>query len=207
MQTYNFSKEELFEYSIRKKKLIGIIQISLVVLSIVLIGLYFLFLKNVDFILFNYVEAIVKFIFSEISKGTLLGAFYSTLFGGLFFVTIPNELLFMTIYLGKNNPFMLLSVYLIGLSISYMINYFVGLKFAKLVKHLIPPEKFYQAKGALNRYGKLGIFVFNVLPLPSQQLTAILGVFKYNKARFYTFFLLGQAVKYIFLIYAVGYFI
>ena len=56
-------------------------------------------------------------------------------------------------------------------------------------------KKFYKTKGILNRYGSLAVFSFNALPLPSQLLSVILGVFRYNKTRFYVFFLSGQAVK------------
>jgi membrane protein YqaA with SNARE-associated domain len=70
------------------------------------------------------------------------------------------------------------------------------MKLAGVSKKIITSKKFYKIKGLINIYGAGAIFVINALPLPSQPLAAILGVFKYNKTKFYLFFLLGQFVKY-----------
>jgi membrane protein YqaA with SNARE-associated domain len=48
----------------------------------------------------------------------------------------------------------------------------------------------------VNKYGMATVFVFNVLPLPAQPLATVLGVFKYNKAKFYLAFILGQGIKF-----------
>ena len=87
--------------------------------------------------------------------------------------------------------------------VAFLIFYFVKkqkktnvLKLSGISKKLISPKKFYRLKGLTNKYGALTIFFFNALPLPSQLLSVILGVFRYNKTRFYVFFLFGQIVKY-----------
>ena len=98
--------------------------------------------------------------------------------------------------LARPPPFMLVGIYLFGLVLSYTINYYLGMRLANLVQKAITPKKFYKIKGIINKYGVGAIFVFNVLPLPSQPLSAILGVFKYNKTKFYVFFVLGQLIKY-----------
>lgn len=194
-----FKENSIFEYNNLRKELIGIIQIIVYTILVLLVLSYFIFFKNSDFFIFQGVRYFVTAIYTQIQAGTLLGSFYTACFGGLFFIFLPNEIIFTT-FLGKNNPYLILLIFLIGLSCSYWANYYIGLKFAKVVKHIIKAENFYKTKGIINKYGKAAIFLFNVTPLPSQQLTAVLGVFKYNKARFYTFFLAGQTIKYILII-------
>ncbi|MBW2982542.1 VTT domain-containing protein, partial [Candidatus Woesearchaeota archaeon] len=136
---------------------------------------------------------------------TPLGILYTTLIGGLFFVTIPLELLFIKFLKAGHFFLLVISFYLLGLLVSFTINYYIGLKLSGLSKKIISPKKFYKTKGVLNRYGSWAIFAFNVLPLPAQPLAVILGVFRYNKTRFYALFILGQLIKYtamsIFIIY------
>ena len=74
-------------------------------------------------------------------------------------------------------------------------------KHIKKGKHLklISPKKFYKLKGLLNKWGSLAVLLFNATPLPSQHLSVILGVFRYNKTRFYVFVFLGQLIKYLYI--------
>ncbi len=192
MEGKNFSESGLFEYNGLRKYLLGLLQIIGLSLIGLMIVLYFIFFK--DMALFNFFEGIISSIYNEITSSSLLGVVYASFVGGLFFVFLPLEVLF-GVFIRNNNPWAVFFIFLFGLCVSYGADYFIGLKFGKFVKHLIGAEKFYETKGILNKYGKFAIFFFNVLPLPSQQLAAILGVFKYNKARFYTFFLIGQVTK------------
>jgi len=71
------------------------------------------------------------------------------------------------------------------------------MKISKLSKKLISPKKFYSIKSYLNRYGKLAIFAARALPFfPSQQVTFILGVFRYNRTRLLVLTMLGQMFKF-----------
>lgn len=198
----NYTKENIFTYNEKLKKLIGLIKIGSISLLIVLALIFILFLRDSNAYLIVFFKDIISNVYFEISRGTLIGSIYGSLFGGLFFIFLPIEVLFVN-FLENNNPYLLITIYMIFLSTSYFINYFIGLKFGKIVKNMIGAEKFYETKGIVNKYGKIAIFVFNVLPFPSQQLSAILGVFKYNKTRFYTFFFLGQIVKYILMTIAI----
>jgi membrane protein YqaA with SNARE-associated domain len=139
----------------------------------------------------------------QLKEKSLLGVFYSSFFGGLFFVFLPMEVLFVSLLKDGVNPTMLIILYIVGFLLSYSINYFIGMNLGELSKKLIGAKQFYNIKVAINRYGVLAVFAFNALPLPSQALSTILGVFKYNKTKFYIFFLSGQLIKYI--VIAIGY--
>jgi len=159
---------------------------------------YFIFLNSniFDFFLVNWINAIVNNVSLNISNTTLIGSLYSSIVGGIFVAPIPLELIFIK-FLKSQNPLILVLVfYILGLIISYSINYFIGARLTNLSKKIISVKKFYKTKGFINRYGAWAIFIFNVLPLPSQILSVVLGVFNYNKAKFYVFFISGQIIKY-----------
>jgi|FLOH01.1.fsa_nt_gi membrane protein YqaA with SNARE-associated domain len=199
----DFSPHAIFSYNQVKKRLFVIVSALIFIFLLLFVLNYLLFFKNSDFFLVIWINSFLSHISSNIANTSVLGAFYTTLFGGLFFIFLPLEAVFIT-FLKENNSFIVILLYLIGLIISYTINYFIGYKLTDFSKKIITPKKFYKIKNYVNKYGALAIFLFNVFPLPSQPLSAILGVFKYNKARFYIFFILGQLVKYT--VITIGYF-
>ena len=190
-----FSDTRMFSYNWKKKIAFGIAVIfgALVIASFILS--YFLVLNKIDSRAVQIFQSVTGHVMSHISSSTTLGIIYISLIGGLFFIFMPMEV-FIARFITAGNPFIVVLVlYLGGVFVSYSIDYFIGLKLSRLSKKLISPRKFYSIKGKLNRYGSWAIFVFNVLPLPSQILSAILGVFRYNKTKFYVFFMSGQLVK------------
>lgn len=192
----NYSPNVTFEYNLKKKRRFAYTTFFILGLLFVLALLYILVFQTTEMGIVSNVRSAVLHIFGEISNKTLLGLFYTSAIGGLFFVTISLEAVFLTFLDAGYSPVVLIGMYLFGLFISYTINYYLGLRLRSLVQKAITYKKFYKIKGFINKYGTGAIFVFNVLPLPSQPLSAILGVFKYNKVKFYIFFLLGQFVKY-----------
>ncbi|MEE9525869.1 MAG: VTT domain-containing protein [Candidatus Woesearchaeota archaeon] len=200
-----FGESKIFKYNKFNKVLFGTGVIIIVLFLILLITSY-LFLKDSNIWLFKNLNFLISHFTKHISGASLLGALYSTMIGGLFFLSIPLELLFIKFFNSGRPIMIILLFYFIGLFISYSINYFIGLKLSGVSKKLISPKKFYKLKGILNRHGAWAIFVFNAIPLPSQLFAAILGVFRYNKTRFYVFFLLGQLTKYVGLIIILSFF-
>ena len=191
-----FSQRRIFSYNLKEKKKFFFYSL----LTFILLGLFILFyilkFKYWDFFLIRWINGLVKGISSNISHTTLIGSLYAAIFGGIFVAPIPLELIFIK-FLKSGHPLILILLfYIIGLIISYSINYFIGARLTKLSKKVISTKKFYKVKGFLNRYGAWAIFIFNALPLPSQILSVVLGVFNYNKTKFYTFFIAGQIVKY-----------
>ncbi|MBW2966209.1 VTT domain-containing protein [Candidatus Woesearchaeota archaeon] len=195
-RTISFKEDGIFSYDRFNKIGFGLSLIVLIAV-VVLLGITYFFQRNSDVLIFKVINIVITHFTSHISDVTPLGILYTTLIGGLFFVSMPLELLFIK-FLNAGNPIIVLFLfYFLGLIVSFTINYFIGLKLSALSKRIISPKKFYKTKGVLNRYGALAIFAFNALPLPAQLLTVILGVFRYNKTRFYVFFLSGQLAKYL----------
>ena len=190
-----FADTRIFTYNRARKIVFGIAWILSIIILASIVASYFTVLKDSEFAVVQAFNSAVGHVSSNISDATVLGIFYSTLIGGLFFIFMPLELFFIKYLKAGHMVITVIAVYLAGLIISYTADYFIGLKFSFLAKKLISPRKFYKIKGLINRYGGIAVFLFNAVPLPSQILSAILGVFKYNKTRFYVFFLLGQVTK------------
>jgi membrane protein YqaA with SNARE-associated domain len=193
---HEFTKESMFSYNLKRKRISSVAMIAGIILVMLFIVYYAFFLRSSDNLLVNAINLISGHIWSQVTGLTLLGALYITLIGGLFFVFMPIEAWFIA-FIGSHNPLLIVALFILGFLVSYSINYYIGRKLNKTSKAMIGPRKFYKIKALINKRGGLAIFAFNALPLPSQPLSAILGVFRYNKTRFYLYFLLGQLTKYI----------
>jgi membrane protein YqaA with SNARE-associated domain len=189
-----FAETRMFYYHRRMKIAEGLLWIfGGVVFASLLVS--FFVLRNSDISWVIFLRDVVGHITYHISGSSLLGVLYTSMIGGLFFIFMPLEVFFAR-FLAAGQPFLIvLIVYLFGLTLAFTANYYIGMKLSAVSKKIITPKKFYKIKGKINKYGGITIFVFNVTPLPAQILAAILGVFKYNKTRFYVYFLAGQAVK------------
>ena len=199
-----FTKTNIFSYNRFKKRSFIFSVVASIIIFVSLVIFYFTSLRNSNLYFIQRLNSFFVYLAANMGSGSLLGAFYTTLFGGLFFIPIPMDVLFINFLRSGNVLAFVVLAYIGGLIISFSINYWVGSKLTYLSKRLIGIKKFYKVKSGVNKYGSWGIFIFNVLPLPGQILAVIAGVFKYNKLKFYTFFILGQLIK--FSIIALGYF-
>ena len=123
--------------------------------------------------------------------------FDAHLLGGLFFVPSPDEIIF---YYGLSKGHSYLFAFvgaILGYMIAQVINYYAGNKISPLVMHVISKRKVYKARRFVNKYGTLGIFLFNFLPFPGPLLTFALGIAKYNFIRLFVLALTGIAFKYL----------
>lgn len=199
-----FNKKNIFEYNLGKK-LRFLTYIALTLIIIIGFSFYYYFsLSHMDNFFVNTINILFEHIQSNIVGLSLLGALYATSFGGLFFIPIPTEVLFFAFLKAGTSPFFLVTLYMVGLIISFTINYIVGSRLSEASKKIITPKRFYKIKVSLNKYGIWTIFAFNVLPLPAQPLATLVGVFRYNKLKFYVAFILGQTIK--FSVFALAYF-
>ena len=192
-----FSPSSIIAYNKEHKKKFLITTFSIIIFLIIFGMLYYLFFKNLDFFLVNFLNFLFDGISVEIKDLSYLGIFYIALFGGFFLIFMPLEVIFITALTSGKSALLLIPTYLLGIFIAYNVNYFIGYKLGDFSKKLITYKKFYSIKKFVNKYGTLAIFIFNLLPLPSQPLGTILGLFKYNIFKFYVFFILGQLTKYI----------
>jgi len=198
-----FDSGKIFSYNHLKNKLYGLLSLFILGLIILVTGYYFMILRHYDIWFFKIIGQGVSHIsYHAFTAPSLLGVLYTSLFGGLFFVFVPMEVMFVG-FLKISNPFLVYIIFIFGLVISLTLNYYIGHKFSRMTKKVITPAKFYKLKGYINRFGGLAVFIVNVLPSPApyQALAAILGVFRYNMSRFYFYTFLGQIIKFGILVY------
>lgn len=200
-----YNNNTIFEYNYGKKIRFIVYLIVGVAILLGISGYYYFFLSKMDNSFVNTINAVILHITSNIANtGSYLGAFYTTAIGGLFFIPVPIELTFLASLRAGIPAILLILIYMFGLILAYTLNYQIGSVFSELSKKLITPKKFYKIKVSVNKYGMLTVFLFNLLPLPAQPLSAILGVFRYNKVKFYLSFIIGALIK--FIVIAVAYF-
>lgn len=139
-----------------------------------------------------------KAVIFEIERKSVIGLSTMTFVGSLFFIAYPAEVLFLLytkvgygiIYVSA----IMLLFTMIAQFVNYSMGYFIN---EKLLSRFIKHKKMHLDK--LKKYGYLFIIILNILPLPADILSVILGVVKYDfrKAMFYT--LIGKVLKFLFL--------
>lgn len=187
---------DFIEYNKQLKRLSGIFLVITGCLIAFIILLYITFLRKLALFQGTWVSFALMHIKDEVFSGSPIGFFYITFFGGLFFLFTPIEAFFIaSVNAGRFSPLhgLLMAV---GLLFSYSLNYIIGARFSRLSKKLISPKKFYKSKVIMNKFGKLAILFFNLIGFGSQQLTFVLGVFRYNRTRVLIFSVVGQLIKY-----------
>jgi len=186
------------EVNVKKKKFEGIMTVA-VFTFVTIVAIYYIvwFRALLADTIFGTVVGHIKM---NIAAFSALGSLYTALFGGLFFLLVPMEAYFLNA-LNHNSPVVLYGFFFLGMLISYPMDYFIGMKLFKISRKLVSPKKFYKIKTYINRYGKAAIFAAHAIPFfPSQQVTFILGVFRYNKGKLFMIALPAQMLKYSFLI-------
>lgn len=153
-----------------------------------------------------YVWAFFSHIFDEISRNTLLGLFYASLFGSLFFIFLPIELLFLY-YLTLGYPVpIIMALTIIGSVIGLIIDYLFGFAFgARLIKYVFG-GKFDRFHNLVSRWGSAIIFLGNIIPSPIQPASVVIGSARYSFIKFLVFTSIGNFVK-VFALVVIGMYI
>lgn len=187
---------DFIEYRSKVKKLSGMFLIAIFCIIGALGVLYFIFLRRLELFQGTWFSFALTHIKDEVFSNSAIGLFYVTFFGGLFFLFTPIDVFFIAaINTGKFSPLHCTLMFL-GLLFSYSLNYVIGLRFSTLSKKLVSPKKFYKTKVIVNKFGKLAILFFNIIGFGSQQLTFVLGVFRYNRTRLLILAVIGQIIHY-----------
>ena len=187
----NFDPNQTFSYNEKWKIGEGIGKILAITIVAGFFAAYFLNAFEGTF-----VTRIIQYIGIQITSNTLEGLFILATIGGLFFLPVPLDPLYLRSVLEAQNPWVNFTIMLFGLIISQSLNYFLGASLSRFAVKMIPAEKFYAIKVKLNQYGKSALFLFNVLPiLPAQPLMFVCGVFRYNKTRLAIIWLTAWIIK------------
>ena len=186
---------DFVEYNKTNKRFQGLVLIGLVFI----VAVYFGFLRDLGLFKDTFVADIFGHFISEIKDFSFLGFFYIYFFGGLILLFIPAEpYYFAAVGMGKFHLHYFFAIFA-GIILSYSVNYLIGLRFSKLSALIVSPKNFYKTKTYINKWSFLAIFFSNLFSFGSQQVSFVLGVFKYNKLRLLVLTVAGQGLKYLFL--------
>jgi membrane protein DedA with SNARE-associated domain len=175
----------------RKKFFIFMFIIALIVC------IYFLRHYILDFFRgIPFLWSIIGPIFSEVQKGSLLGLFYLTFFGSLFFISIPAELSILY-YLGLgHNPALVIIITIIGNLSGHIVDYMFGRVFGENLINYFLKNRFDGLRGIFDKIGGGIIIVGNILPFGSEVIVIVAGSIKYNFKKFLIYSVVGMTVKY-----------
>ncbi len=121
--------------------------------------------------------------------------------GYLFFLFMPVELAFIFYSHSGYNPWILYSVAIITAMASQSVDYLIGYFFSKGIIHrFIGRRRYLRAEAEIRKYGRLTLFVFNLLPLSSPVIALAAGMLKYRIKDALFFSVAGLVVKYLLLI-------
>jgi membrane protein YqaA with SNARE-associated domain len=190
---------DFVEYNHAHKRFHSIFVISVICFVLVVVGVYFGFLRDLGLFKDTFVGVFLHHVGDEITSFSFMGFFYIFFFGGILLVFLPSDPYFVTsISLGKFQYINFVAIFF-ALLFSYIINYWVGSRFYNFSAMIVSPKEFYKVKNTVNMWGSWGILFSNIF-LGCKEVTFVLGVFRYNKLRLFLLSFTGIVIKYVFLI-------
>lgn len=190
-------------------------RVGKIIKLILITALIFLAYYNWDIVQSQYTKItenmpllknMIDFVFNALDQKLLIGIFLFTFLSNLFFLTLPDEVYFISYLLAGHNIMILLPVAvtagLCGLAVDYMIGKMIGVFILrKLLK-----KKYYKFKFTADRYGGFFLVIGNIIPSPVQWFSVALGAFNYGFVRFMIFSAVGKTLKYIALFQGFSYY-
>lgn len=144
----------------------------------------------------HYVWIVVTHIFSEIKSRTVLGLFYASFFGALFFVFVPLEVLFIY-YNSMGYPAIaIVGLATIAVTMGLTLNYMFGWLAGKRALKFLLQDSFEKFHSWISKWGGIAIFFGSALPLPIQPVSVVIGAVKYSINKFMIIAFLGSLTKF-----------
>ena len=153
-----------------------------------------------------FIQVTVNFIVESLNSRALIGIFLFAFFVNLFFITLPDEIYFITFLIAGHNPFVLIPVILAGGLLGLSVDYLIGRAIGGLLLRKIMKQKYYNFKFLSDKMGGFFLVVGNMIPSPVQLFSVALGAFNYNYFKFITFCAIGKFAKYVGLTFGLHYF-
>jgi len=175
--------------------------IFIIVVSAIYVGYLFFQEDILKLLQMNpYVWGIFSNIADEISQRTLMGLFYASFFGSLFFIFLPLEFLFLYyLTLGYSIPTMV-ALALIGNVMGLCLDYLFGFTLGARVIKFFFRNSFDRFHDIIMKWGAIIILGGNVIPFPIQAVSVIVGSARYSFKKFFLFTVIGIVAKLVILI-------
>jgi membrane protein YqaA with SNARE-associated domain len=153
-----------------------------------------------DFLLnYSWFSYIYRLVMSEIAKKSVLGLSLLTFLGSLFFIGFPGELVFLAYVRAGYNIYYIAFIMLFFGMVAQVINYSFGFFLEKKLLDRYVRDNRRDFLKSLKRYDNMFILLINLLPLPADILTVLLGMVRYDFRKSMFFSMLGKILKFVFL--------
>lgn len=144
----------------------------------------------------------------EVAARSLLGLFYVSFFGALFFLPLPVEGVFIFyLTVTEHSPVLIIAMALAGNLLGLAVDYYTGRLIGPRLLHWFMKDRYERFSHRLNRAGGFLILIGNIIPFPIEPLTLVLGATRYGFMRLLLYSALGKIVKFLALLFGYEYFI
>lgn len=168
--------------------------ITVVILILIAALLYFVFHAQM-FALIKANPATAS-IFREIAGRTLLGLFYISVFGALFFIFFPAEVPFIYYTLLHYDPLLVALIAIAGNLVGLAFNYGIGRLLGQGLLQRWLKGKYTTWLRWLDRWGAALIVFGNAVPFPIEPASLVIGGLKYPFGKFLKWSAVGRILKY-----------
>lgn len=144
------------------------------------------------------------FVKLQIVNNTLLGLFFASVLGSIFFLALPSEAIFIYFLDSTNYNFLfIILIMVIGNIIGLLFNYGFGrIMGERVLRFIFKEKKFFSYQEKIDKYGGLIIFFGNIFPGPVEIFSVFYGGFKYNLKQYLFLSFMGRLIKYVLLFLA-----
>lgn len=177
------------------------------VIFLVLCIAYFILQKQItDFVQSNpWILDTFDHVKGEIASKTLLGLFYISFLGALFFLSFPLELVFFYYHEAGHPGLYLVFICTIGSLAGFVFNYVSGFIFGKKVMSMFFKENYEKMKHIFEKFGGVVLVFGNIIPFPIEVVVMIAGAMRYNFKKFILYSFVGKIIKFSLLFFLHGY--
>lgn len=136
-------------------------------------------------------------IYREIAGKTLLGLFYISTFGALFFIFFPAEVSFIYYCLLGYDPFIVGMIAVAGNLVGLSFNYFVGKLLGQNVLQKWLKNKYDSWSKWFAKWGSFLLVFGNAVPFPIEPASLVIGGLNFPFGKFIKWSAVGRLLKYI----------
>jgi len=135
-------------------------------------------------------------IFREIAGRTLLGLFYISVFGALFFIFFPAEVPFIYYTLLGHGPLLVALIAVAGNMVGLIFDYGVGRALGQKLLERWLKGKYTKWSTWVEKWGAVLIVFGNAVPFPIEPASLVIGGLRYPFGKFVKWSLVGRMLKY-----------
>ncbi len=144
------------------------------------------------------------YIQGQISNLTLVGLFFFSILGSLFFLMLPSEATFLYYLSNTDHIYFFVVLFallgnIVGMTINYLFGRLIG---QKLLKFFFGVNEFYKYKEGIDKYGGYLLLIGNIIPGPIEFIAVFYGGFKFSLSRYIYLVTMGRLIKYLLLLIA-----